>query len=349
VTRRRVVHYLNQFFGGQGGEEQANMRPSSRPVAVGPGLALQKALGEEGTIVGTVICGDNFATEREDEALAEILRLIAELQPDLVVAGPAFNAGRYGMACGAVAVRVGEDLRVPAVTGMYPENAGVPLYQQRAYIVPTGPTAARMAQEMQKIAALGLKLVRGEPIGPANADGYLPRGFRKNGFAELTSAARAVNMLLAKIEGQPFETEIPLPAFDRVAPPAAVPALESAVVALVSEGGIVPCGNPDRIESGWAKHWARYSIADLGDLTPERFESIHGGYDIEFANADPDRIVPLDVMRQAERLGRIGKLHDYFYSTSGMACHIADATRMGEEIAQKLLDENVNAVVVSST
>ena len=347
--QRRVVHYLNQFFGGLGGEERAGTRPLSKDGVVGPGAALQKAFGDRASVVGTVICGDNFATEREDEALAEIVRLIAAFQPDLVVAGPAFTAGRYGMACGAVATRVSEELHVPALTGMHPENAGAALYQRGTCIVITGPTAARMADEMQKLAAVGSKLLTGTPLGPADVEGYLPRGFRKNGFVEKTSATRAVDMLLAKMAGRPFETEIPLPAFDRVAPPAAVAGLESAVVALVSEGGIVPCGNPDGIESGWAKRWARYSIADLSDLTPERFEAIHGGYDVEYANADPDRVVPLDVMRQAERSGRIGKLHDYFYSTAGMACHIADATRMGEEIAQKLIDENVNAVVVSST
>src|SRR5262245_40176692 len=135
--QRRVVHYLNQFFGGAGGEEQAGARPSSRPGPVGPGVALQQALGEQARVVGTVICGDNFATEREDEAVADILRLVAAFEPDLVVAGPAFNAGRFGMACGAVAVRVSADLGVPAVTGMYPENAGVALYQRQTYIVVT--------------------------------------------------------------------------------------------------------------------------------------------------------------------------------------------------------------------
>ena len=48
----RVVHYLNQFFGGIGGEEQAY-----EPV--------QGALGDQTTIVGTLIAGDNyFAVQR---------------------------------------------------------------------------------------------------------------------------------------------------------------------------------------------------------------------------------------------------------------------------------------------
>ncbi len=37
-----------------------------------------------------------------DEAGEKILKMIADFKPDAVIAGPAFNAGRYGTACGAV-------------------------------------------------------------------------------------------------------------------------------------------------------------------------------------------------------------------------------------------------------
>ena len=35
----RVVHYLNQFFGGVGGEESAHLALEARDGAVGPGKA----------------------------------------------------------------------------------------------------------------------------------------------------------------------------------------------------------------------------------------------------------------------------------------------------------------------
>ena len=38
----RVVHYLNQFFGGQGGEEAADMAPRIEDGAVGPGRLLEQ-------------------------------------------------------------------------------------------------------------------------------------------------------------------------------------------------------------------------------------------------------------------------------------------------------------------
>ncbi len=36
----RVVHYLNQFFGGVGGENKADVGPQVRNGPIGPGRAL---------------------------------------------------------------------------------------------------------------------------------------------------------------------------------------------------------------------------------------------------------------------------------------------------------------------
>ena len=61
---------------------------------------------------------------------------------DRVIAGPAFNAGRYGAACGAVCAAVQRELNLPAVTAMYPENPGTDIYKKEVYILPTGGSAA---------------------------------------------------------------------------------------------------------------------------------------------------------------------------------------------------------------
>ena len=47
----RVVHYLNQFFGGLGGEEVANAPPEVRDGAVGPGRLLERVLGPDSLVV----------------------------------------------------------------------------------------------------------------------------------------------------------------------------------------------------------------------------------------------------------------------------------------------------------
>ena len=114
----RVVHYVNQFFGGVGGEEAANVGVSLVHGAVGAGRALQQAMGEDGTVLGTLLCGDNTANERRDETMAAIETHLRALRPDVVLAGPAFGSGRYGLACVEVC-KVAQAMGLPAVTGMH--------------------------------------------------------------------------------------------------------------------------------------------------------------------------------------------------------------------------------------
>jgi glycine reductase len=156
-------------------------------------------------------------------------------------------------------------------------------------------------------------------------------------------------MLLKRLKGEPFETELPMPEFDRVEPAPAVKDLSRATVALVCTGGIMPAGNPDRIESASATKYGRYSIAGIDDFLPEEYETIHGGYDPVYANQDPDRILPLDVLRDMEKEGIIGKVHDYFYTTVGTGTSVANSVRFGQEIGKQLKEEEVDAVILTST
>ena len=56
MTKKRVVHYINQFYAGMGGEDTASVGLSERDGAVGPGAALALALGDDYEIVKTIIC-----------------------------------------------------------------------------------------------------------------------------------------------------------------------------------------------------------------------------------------------------------------------------------------------------
>src|SRR5881296_2010507 len=203
----RVVCYLNQFFGQLGGEEKAGIGPQVTEGAVGAARAVQQALGDAGTVVATVICGDNYAAEHADRVVAELVALVAAAKPDLVVAGPAFLAGRYGVACGALCAAVQTELKIPAVTGMHAENPGVELYRRQVYIVQTGAEATRMLDEVKRLVAVGLKLARGEAIGAPAAEGYFARGVTRNVVVEAAAADRAVAMLLDKLAGRAFTTE----------------------------------------------------------------------------------------------------------------------------------------------
>lgn len=328
----KVAHYLNQFFGQIGGEEKASVGVSFQEGPVGAGTLLQKYFQGKGLIVQTVICGDNFFAEHPREALDIMVERLRAVRPDLLVAGPAFKAGRYGMACARLCAEANQTLGIPAVTGMHQDNPAVDLFRKRTFIVPTGPTATTMSEDVKPIVALGLKLVHGEPLGPAREEGYFPRGIIRNTLANTKAVDRAVEMLLQKLSGGSFHTEIAIPRYQPVTPSPRVKDLEHATIVLVTEGAIVPKGNPDRLEFWGATKFGIYSIEGLPDLSPDAFDCVHGGIDPTFAKADPDRILPLDVMRDLEREGRIGKLFPFFYATSGGGTPMDSAERFAQGI-----------------
>ncbi len=346
----KVVHYINQFYAGIGGEEFATTEPAKIAGVKGPGMALNAALKAAGAeIVATVYCGDSYFAENNEDAITRVLALIKEENPDLVICGPAFNAGRYGVACGQVAAEVKEKLGVPTLTGMYIENPGADMYKSKTIIMETKNSAAGMRDAVAKMAPVAIKMLKGEELGSAKQEGYIPTGIRKNLFENERGAKRAVDMLIKKLAGEEFETEFPMPEFDRVAPNPAVKDLAHATIALCTSGGIVPKGNPDHIESSSASHYGKYCIAGVDDLTPDKYQTAHGGYDPSYANADADRVLPVDVMREFEKEGKIGKLYDFFYTTVGNGTAVKNAKKFAAEYAQELKANGVDAVIMTST
>ena len=345
----RIIHYINQFYAGIGGEEKADITPEIREGIVGPGQALKAALGAEADIVATVICGDSYFASNMEKASEEILGMMSKYKPDAVVAGPAFNAGRYGTACGALGEAVAKELGIPVVSGMYPENPGVEMYKKSFYIVETPDSAAGMRKAVPAMAKLVLKLLKGEKLGTPSEEGYIERGIRKNKFFEKLAAERAVDMFVSKLKGQPFVTEYPMPVFDRVAPNPAIKNMKDAVIAVVTSGGICPKGNPDHIEASSASKFGEYDISGVMDLTCDSYCTAHGGYDATYADQDADRVLPVDVLRDMEKEGVFKKLHNKFYTTVGNGTAVASAKRFAEEIAKRLIADGVTAVILTST
>jgi len=348
MSKLRVVHYINQFFAGLGGEEKADVRPEVREGKVGPGAAFAVALGQDAEIVATVVCGDSFYGENMDEARKIVLDMVKGQKADLFIAGPAFNAGRYGVACGDICKAVSQELGIPVLTGMYIENPGTDLYRKHINIVQTGNSAADMRNAVPVMAKAALKLARGEEL-KVPEDGVIEKGIRKNIYRETRGSQRAVDMLIAKLSGQPFETEYPMPDFDRVTPNPAVKDMGKARIALVTSGGIVPKGNPDSIEASSASKYGKYDIDGIADLTSDAYQTAHGGYDPVYANEDPDRVLPVDVLRDMEEEGIIGGLYRYYYSTVGNGTSVGNAVGFASEFVKELKEDGVDAVVLTST
>ena len=345
----RVVHYINQFFGGIGGEEQADAPLETRSGAVGPGRLLDQLLGDGSQVVATIVCGDNQAAENLSEVAVAVVREVKEAQADLFVAGPCFQAGRYGTAAGAMCEAVREQLGIPAITAMSVENPGADLYHANTYIVDSGKDVSQMQPVLAAMTSLGKKLVAGDSIGRPSDEGYIAQGKLKSEFVEKPAASRLAEMLLAKLKGEPFEAEVPVQAAEPVPVPPAIADLSRATVALVTDGGLVPTGNPDHLPRAFSRVWGAYSFTDQDALAEGSYEVAHGGYDNRYVEQDPHRLLPVDTLREMEREGRIGKLHEEFLSTTGNGNPLENSRRIGREMAQRLKDSGVDSVILTST
>jgi glycine reductase len=347
---KKAILYLNQFFGQVGGEDKADYEPEIREGQVGAAMMLNGAL-EGAEVSHTVICGDNFMGSNRDEAIERILGFLEDKEFDIFLAGPAFQAGRYGAACGAIAKAVKEKFNVPVVTSMHVENPGVLMFKKDMYVMVGGNNAGRMRKDMGAMAKLANKIIAGEPVGTADEEGFFARGKRHQCWPEGMKPAseRVVEMLLKKIAGEPFQTELPIPKSERVEIAAPITDLSKASIAVVTTGGIVPVDNPDRIQSASATRWGKYDVTGMDRLEGGVFKTIHAGFDPAAADADPNVIVPIDALRALEKEGFIGELHKYFYSTVGTGTTEAEAARMAQEIVVKLQEGGVTGVIMTST
>lgn len=346
---KNAIMYTNQFFGQIGGEDKADFAPVIKEGLVGPAMELDKQSDAE--VTHTIICGDNFMGSSTEEAVKSIIGFLEDKEFDIFFAGPAFQAGRYGVACGTICKAVKERFNVPVITSMHIENPGVEMFKKDMYVLIGGHSAAKMRNDIKAMASLGNKLLKGEEILGADAEGYYARGIRHQVWREDKKPAseRVVEMLVKKLNGEAFVTELPIPKLDRVDIAPAVKDLSKATIALVNTGGIVPMDNPDRIQSASATRWGRYNIEGVDDLLGGVYKTIHAGFDPAAADADADVIAPIDALRAYEKEGKIGKLHDYFYSTVGTGTTQAEASRMAKEIIPYLRAANVDAIIMVST
>ncbi len=346
MAKYKVIHYINQFYAGIGGEDKADWGLEIVDGIKGPGLALKAALGNDFEIVSTIFCGDNTVSNNTEKIVSEIMEIVKKVSPDILIAGPAFNAGRYGPICGAVC-KAAMGLGIPAVTGMYEENPGTELYKKDCYIVSTKDSAAGMRDAVKKIAALASKLVAGESVDP-KTDNYYVR-MRKNVFVEKNGAERAFDMLLKKLNGEPFETELKMTAFEIIPPAAPVTDLKNAKLALVTDAGLTDKSNSFKLESSRATKYVDLSIEGMESLSPDLFSANHGGYDNTQANINPNVIVPLDIVREFQKKGAFAELSNHVYSTTGNGTSLKNAQKFGSEIAARLKKEQVDAVILTST
>ncbi len=348
-----AIHVVNQFFAGLGGEEKADTFVSVFDGASGAARGLQTQLQDNAKVVATIWYGDNYFHDHVEEAKAAIVREIELRRPDVVVAGPAFNSGRYGFASVEICEAVSKSLGIPCVVGMHSENPAVSAYRNnknlKVYLLPTSETATGMGEALSLMARFACRLASGAEIKSAQQEGYLPRGVRRDEKADRPAVKRAISMLLDRLNGRPITTEIPVEIWDQVQIAAPLTDLSKSTIAIMTTSGVVPWGNPDGFKIFRNTHWRKYSIAELNRMEPGRWEAIHGGYNVSFINQNPDYGLPLDVLRELEAERIIGKLYPAYYVVPGNQGSPSVMRRIGEEIAADMRKEGADGVLLVAT
>jgi glycine reductase len=342
----RAVCFINQFFGQIGGEDKASVGFSVSDKPVGPAILFNSKLNGECEVVGTIICGDNYFAENIESAVEEGVRLVRDMEADIFFAGPAFNAGRYGISCGNMASAVGKQLGIPTVTAMYPENPAVELFRKDTYIMKTKILSSDMRNIVPKMVDIGLRFLKNEHIGSAADEGYIKRDIIKNEYLDRTAAERAIDMVMKKIKGQPFVSEVLPPEFDTVEPAPAIRDMAKAKLALVTDGGLIPESNPDKLKPNGSTNWGEYNFEEL--LENKHFV-IHSGYDGTSVLENPYRLFPKDVLVDLVNEGKLGELNDNVFVTCGNCASIDSAKGEGQAIAKRLLESKVDAAILTST
>lgn len=348
---KKVILYINQFFGQIGGEDKADIEPEIHEGQIGPAMQLAKELNGIAEVTHTIICGDNYMGSNTDEAVEAILGMLNGKEMDMFLAGPAFQAGRYTVACGTICKAVKKKYGVPVVTSMNEETPGVDMFKKDMYILKGGNIASKMRKDVKAMANVAKKILAGDPVGPADEEGYFARGIRHQVWRKDMKPAseRMMDMLVKKLNGEPFVSELPIPKIDRVPIASAIADLGEARIALLNTGGIVPVDNPDRIQSASATRWGRYDISGDKLLKGGEYKTIHAGFDPAAADADPNVITPVDALKELLKEGVYGSLHPYFYTTVGTGTTESEAARMAKEIIPFLKEDNVDGCILVST
>lgn len=155
-------------------------------------------------------------------------------------------------------------------------------------------------------------------------------------------------MLLAKYYGQSFQTEVIMTPPDKAVVPTLKCALADATLLLITDGGLVPSHNPDRIPSSSASKFGIYSIKNVSTLTSDCYEVSHQGYDASYVEEDPNRMVPLDVLRELEAEHVLKRVYPYFLSTTGVMMSRRQSEQLAKRIAQYAVTHAVDAALITS-
>lgn len=79
---KKIILILNHVTAGMGSDENAQLPPSGKKAALGPGRTLNPLFQEQDAqIVATLYCGDQYYHEHQEEVNKKFVGLLKNLPP----------------------------------------------------------------------------------------------------------------------------------------------------------------------------------------------------------------------------------------------------------------------------
>lgn len=159
-----VVMIFDQIQSGMGTKDDAMLPLAGKKVAIGPAVMMEKDLKEiDAQIQACLYCGTAFYQQNPQEVTRKFCAMIAKLQPDVVICGPAYDYKNYATMCASVAKAI-TLTNVPVVVAMAKENIDViAQYKDELSIVITPEKGGvGLHQALHNICALAKQMVDGK-------------------------------------------------------------------------------------------------------------------------------------------------------------------------------------------
>lgn len=113
------------------------------------------------SVIGTLVVPDNtFENQYKDMIESLIMNVIQNEKPDIIICGPAFNAGKFAKNCCKICLLILEKFGLPAVTSIYPENEYYKKYKGLIYMIDGGNSAAKMKYDMPALCDYALHVLQ---------------------------------------------------------------------------------------------------------------------------------------------------------------------------------------------
>ena len=208
----KVLHYLNQFFAGIGGEEKAGQEVIFLPQAVGIGVEIERSFKQRGVEYATLACGDNYFHEQEEQALQCDARRHRPVSARFLPGRPSLQRRpiryrlRQGVQLGARQLAYSGDHRHARKQSGHPGNRPPSLRRANRRLHGVhgggGKTLFSAGRTVNRARPSGAEAFRAEHCLP------IPRRFTVR--TAKPDYVRAVDLMLAKLNGETYESEIPL-------------------------------------------------------------------------------------------------------------------------------------------